>query len=89
MSMGIVDNDALADAQLRVALSGGKVILGENLTVPDDRFYFHVTETVGGTKEETDDKAPIEVKSLPKSDREPIPVLAQYFALYAATVKPI
>lgn len=75
MSMGIVDNDALADAQLRVALSGGKVILGENLTVPDDRFYFHVTETVGGTKEETDDKAPIEVKSLPKSDREPIPVL--------------
>ena len=75
MSMGIVDNDALADAQLRVALSGGKVILGENLTVPDDGFYFHVTETVGGTKEETDDKAPIEVKSLPKSDGEPIPVL--------------
>ena len=76
MSMGIVDNSALTDAQLRVALSGGKVILGDNLTVPENRFYFHVTETIGGTTDETAEKAPIQVNSLPiTSEGDPIPVL--------------
>ena len=75
MTMEIVDSSTLSDAEIRVALSGGKIILGEGLTVPADKFYFRVNETIDGTQSEESSVAPIRVEAVPTSEGDKIPVI--------------
>lgn len=75
MTVKMMDEVLAKGAELRIALSGGKAVLGNGLNVPNDNFYFSVNETVGGTKEETPDVAPIQVDQVPNTDGDKIPVV--------------
>lgn len=75
MTVKIMDEVLAKGAELRIALSGGTAVLGNGLNVPKDKFYFRVNETVGGTKEETPDVAPIQVQQVPNTDGDKIPVV--------------
>lgn len=75
MTVKMMDAVLEKGAELRIALSGGTAVLGNGLNVPKDKFYFRVNETVGGTKEETPDVAPIQVQQVPNTDGDKIPVV--------------
>lgn len=75
MTVKMMDEVLAKGAELRIALSGGKAVLGKGLNVPNDKFYFSVNETVGGTKDETPDVAPIQVDQVPNTDGDKIPVV--------------
>lgn len=75
MTVKMMDAVLEKGAELRIALSGGKAVLGNGLNVPNDKFYFSVNETVGGTKEETPGVAPIQVDQVPNTDGDKIPVV--------------
>lgn len=75
MTVKVMNEVLEKGAELRIALSGGTAVLGNGLNVPKDNFYFSVNETVGGTKEETPDVAPIQVDQVPSTDGDKIPVV--------------
>lgn len=90
MTVKMMDEVLAKGAELRIALSGGKAVLGNGLNVPNDNFYFSVNETVGGTKEETPDVAPIQVDQVPNTDGDKIPVVvsSDLVGKYLKTVGP-
>ena len=77
MKLNLMNNSATTDAEMRVALSGGQVILKNGITVPDDKFYFRVNNTLGSGTSAEASAAPMDVNALPKNSAgmDEIPVV--------------